>query len=673
MAKSNKNKSRELDVTDTPEYQAQVQRIRDGWRVDFEQFCTEKLKIVDKTATSNPIVGFEFNQCQKALTALVERIGDFQEMRTTRLNAKDPRVEIVRYPVEVVILKARKVGVSTWCEARGYWKGQLFKAQKGLVMAHERPAAQNIMDIMQRFELLWPINEYPIVKSPMKRISDDLMEWDGEVGTGSSIVVETAGSKGGGSSRSFTYHFVHMSEVGFFPQDSAQVSAALSARAVYHETYLESTANGTGNMFHDEWTNAMWIEDLEKLWAEQQPFPRWWNGKIRFFWPWFNQDENYTALEDYEREYIETTLDEEERDLIALHQLSLEQIAWRRKEIAGPCSKQTAMTPSQFFKQEHPSTPEEAFVAKSQSIFDTKKLNAMAIAARDLKPVFTGFLMHDPHDATGFKLVASGQYIVSDHGMSIIEGAQFVQWELPNPDEAYVMGIDTAEGTENGDWTVISIFSRTNGTKMREVARLRSKTPAREAGEMANFLGLMYNEAYIVAERNPPGNALVEKLVDLGYGNMFHHRNIETVTNHDNPEAFTAGFKTTVTTKPMICERGVQGIRDDEIELRHPDAIREWKMYARVDRKYGAPDGQNDDCVMADLLAYFGMSEAPAMSVQQRTAINRNPNMTGEEQQSAYWTKRIAEVRNRCAARNAREAALLLHRSKVRHYGDVLN
>lgn len=55
------------------------------------------------------------------------------------------------------------------------------------------------------------------------------------------------------------------------------------------------------------------------------------------------------------------------------------------------------------------------------------------------------------------------------------------------------MGVDAAEGLENGDWSVISIFDRTNGTKMVEVARVRSKTPARELGEMANFLGWMYN------------------------------------------------------------------------------------------------------------------------------------------------------------------------------------
>lgn len=297
----------------------------------------------------------------------------------------------------------------------------------------------------------------------------------------------------------------------------------------------------------------------------------------------------------------------------------------------------------------------------------------MSRIAKELKPAFLGFIMHDPDDSTGFKLMKGGQYQVSEFG-AVVEGANFVQWEKPEPDEAYVIGVDAAEGLEHGDWSVISIFSRTNGTLIKEVARLRAKTPARELGEIANFLGLMYNEAYIVAERNAPGNSTCEKLIELGYANMYHHRNIETVSNHDNPEAFTAGFRTTATTKPMICERGVTALRDHEIILRHPDAIKEWKIFARIDRKYGAPEGHNDDCVMADLLALFGASEAPPLQAYQRTPVERTQNLTGEELQNLYWNKRIAEVREKCARENERRARLLLNRNrKPLLISDVLN
>lgn len=186
------------------------------------------------------------------------------------------------------------------------------------------------------------------------------------------------------------------------------------------------------------------------------------------------------------------------------------------------------------------------------------------------------------------------------------------------------MGADSAEGLEHGDWSVISIFERFVD-HIVEVGRVRSKTPAEELGELAYFLARMYNNAYLVAERNPPGNAMCAKLVDLGYaGYMWHHRPIETVTNMESPEKFTAGFKTMVNTKAMIVHKGVNGLRNNQIILRHPDAIKEWKQFSCIDGKYNAPSGKSDDCVMADLLALFGNGEAPPLIKSSTTKITKS-------------------------------------------------
>lgn len=84
------------------------------------------------------------------------------------------------------------------------------------------------------------------------------------------------------------------------------------------------------------------------------------------------------------------------------------------------------MTAKEYFKQEHPSTPAEAFIAKSQTIFDTRKLNDMAIATRDISPAFKGFLSYDHEDALGFKLVSGGTWEVPEDGSPVLEGSQFV-------------------------------------------------------------------------------------------------------------------------------------------------------------------------------------------------------------------------------------------------------
>jgi hypothetical protein len=446
--------------------------------------------------------------------------------------------------------------------------------------------------------------------------------------------------------------------VAHFPAESNQLAAALSARAEYHETYLESTANGEGNAFFDEWTNAIYLEEALKLQAAGLPFPRHWNGKFKFFWPWWNQPEYRSPLTQPERQAILDTMDEEEGRLVEEFQCSPEQLAWRRRKIASDCTKQSAMLPVEFFRQEWPSFPEEAFVARSTAVFDIKKLNIQLKQSEALTPFFSGYLLRDATIPEGWKPLKGP-----------LEGAQYIQWEPPRPGRAYVMGVDAAEGLDHGDWSVISVFDRTDGTKLTEAARYRAKTPARELGEITFFLGTLYNEAYAVVERNSPGNSTCEKLVELGYGgNMFHHRNIETITDHENPEAFTAGFRTTQNTKAMLVHRGVTGIRDDDITLRHPEAIREWKGYVNDNGTYGAPSGRCDDCVMADLLALFGAFEAPPVwTTPAADTFSPDDKLTPEQRQDAYWKARIQAVKERSHKANQAQIALLHMRGSIRN------
>ena len=68
--------------------------------------------------------------------------------------------------------------------------------------------------------------------------------------------VATAGSKGVG--RSQTIHYFHGSEVAFWPNANEHSAGALQAVPNENETeiILESTANGLGNYFHEQWQQA---------------------------------------------------------------------------------------------------------------------------------------------------------------------------------------------------------------------------------------------------------------------------------------------------------------------------------------------------------------------------------------------------------------------------------
>jgi hypothetical protein len=83
-----------------------------------------------------------------------------------------------------------------------------------------------------------------------------------------------------------------------------------------------------------------------------------WRGETEFqavFLPW-NLDPGYRRKVD-----ADFVMDEEERKLAELHNLDSEQIAWRRAKI-------NQLGSPEYFRQEYPLTPSEAYIS---STFDS--------------------------------------------------------------------------------------------------------------------------------------------------------------------------------------------------------------------------------------------------------------------------------------------------------------
>lgn len=131
----------------------------------------------------------------------------------------------------------------------------------------------------------------------------------------------------------------HNSEVGFWPNAAEHVKGILQTipDGAGSEVILESTANGVGNYFHQQWKAAE---------SGASDF-------IPIFVPWFWQDEYKKQLEPgFE-------LSDDEIKIKAQYDLSDEQIAWRRQKIvelgAGGADGEKA------FQQEYPLNAAEAF------------------------------------------------------------------------------------------------------------------------------------------------------------------------------------------------------------------------------------------------------------------------------------------------------------------------
>jgi hypothetical protein len=414
----------------------------------------ERLVIQKKDLTVEPLALSEpFAWAQKALCEEIER----------QYN--------LGLPVRIIVLKGRQVGISTASEGVLFNWCFIHPGTQSLVIAHDTKASQHLFGMAK---LMW---EEWVFRSAYheKHNSQKSLGW---LETRSAMSVSTA--KNAGSGRSFTYHAVHCSEVGFW-EDPERLMVGLNQSIPYkHGTIViyESTANGVGNWFHEEWLRAVHKE----------------SNFIPLFFPWFCHSEyriDATTLSQQE-------LFEDERELAKLHDLDLAQLAWRRHAIANLC-----MGDENQFRQEYPCTPDEAFLSTGTHIFPLTRL----AECYQPKAGITGFL-HDDNGTIKFTPDPTGPLTV-------------YTWPSGDRDWGkYVVAGDPSRSTY-GDPSCIQVFNRRT---FEQVAVWHGHMDPIPFAHEIMRLGFYYNTALINSEINGPGYGTIGVMMQLGYPDIWRHR-----------------------------------------------------------------------------------------------------------------------------------------------------
>jgi hypothetical protein len=374
-------------------------------------------------------------------------------------------------PVRIIVLKGRQVGISTASEAILFNWTFLHPGTQSLVIAHDTKASQHLFGMAK---LMW--EEWPFRSAfHEKHNSQKSLGW---LETRSAMSVSTA--KNAGSGRSFTYHAVHCSEVGFW-EDPERLMVGLNQSIPYkHGTIViyESTANGVGNWFHEEWLRAV---------HKQSNF-------VPLFFPWYEHNEYEiptTTLRDQD-------LMTDEVELKETLGLGLPKLAWRRHAIANLC-----MGDENQFHQEYPCTPDEAFLSTGTHIFPLHKLEE----CYEPKAGQTGFL-HDDNGTIKFTPDPSGPLTI-------------YTWPSSDRDWGkYVVAGDPTR-TTYGDYSCIQVFNRRT---FEQVAVWHGHIDPVSFGHEIIRLGYYYNTALVNTEINGPGYATIAILMQMGYPDVWRHR-----------------------------------------------------------------------------------------------------------------------------------------------------
>jgi hypothetical protein len=359
-----------------------------------EQFSELFLRILDKEKN---LVPFRWNKAQR----------HFHEHRTGR----------------DLILKARQLGFST------YEQGEMFRravtsTRTTMTMAHDDETTQKLRRMADRF---WEHCKFNGIQPARKYGNATLAtypEFDSE------CVIATAGSQEAG--RGGTYSDFHGSEVAFWKDAEKIIAGAMQGGNP--DVVLESTPNGAQGYFYERCMEALAGDSIWTL----------------HFYPWWWDEAYRIALAPGEA----LTYTDEEARLVEKHNLTPEQIKWRR-------NKQKEL--KSLFIQEYPEDPVSCFLTSGHSYFG------------DLSEVFTA---------------QRGEYI---------------------PGHQYAAGLDFAQTLDFMSMTVLDFTDKCQ-VDLLHINKLEWKeqrTRVKQVYDRWHLPGLL-------AEKNSIGSVNIEAMQDMG-------------------------------------------------------------------------------------------------------------------------------------------------------------
>jgi hypothetical protein len=174
-------------------------------------------------------------------------------------------------------------------------------------------------------------------------------------------------------------------------------------------------------------------------------------------------------------------------------------------------------------------------------------------------------------------------------------------WKYAAPNHQYVISADIARG----DSTDFSTFHVIDTTTSEQVAEFKGKIPPDKFGELLAEAGRKYNDAMVCPEQNTFGWATSQKLIDIGYKNLYYRNSKDKyeATYGSGVSASKIGFSTQGNTKEKSLTKMEEWIRNDQIRLRSTRLFEELRTFVDVNGKLRAMKGKNDDLVMALAIA----------------------------------------------------------------------
>ena len=238
--------------------------------------------------------------------------------------------------LDTLVLKARQLGISTIVSAYLFWKWYSSKDPINVViLSHKLDSIKEIFQMFKRFYQHLP----KFLKRSLSVDNTTILQL---ADTGAKVMAMSA--KGDGGLRSFSAHYLLISEYAF-ADDPEELKATALAALNGNKLIIESTANFYNDALHKEVIKAQQGEA----------------GWDMLFFPWHEHVEYRSKKipEDFETNHIE-------KDLQIIYGLNDHQLHWRRMQIQKFGEDK--------FTREYPACIEDAYAQGDGSYFSPSDL-----------------------------------------------------------------------------------------------------------------------------------------------------------------------------------------------------------------------------------------------------------------------------------------------------------
>ena len=524
---------------------------------DFEYWAARCCRIKDRDTQA--VVPFILNRPQRRVVKLLE-----SDRRAGR-------------PMRMVILKARQWGGSTVVEMYMAWMQLVLRNNcNAIVCGAEMRGAQVVLNLYSDMLAFYPQELWEGEKAPKLKTQRGILTLEGRDNR-----IYVAASTNPDAVRGANAALVHLTEAAYWkatrsrdPWDAVRAIYCSVPMAPLKLVVMESTADGVGSFFHEEW-----------LRAESGR-----SGKRAVFVPWHEIHANSLRFaSEEEMEALWVNMDAYERDLWDNAGLTLEQIHWynrRRREMRD----HTKM------KSEFPSTALEAFACTSSNVFNAQKVALLREGCRE--PVAFGDVASASGAVTGPEALCGVCFANDPRGDLHV-------WQFAEEGARYVVAVDVGGLSEKADWSVIAVIR--SGSKPEVVAQWRGHIDHDLLAWKGAMIATLYGNATLVFESNtleserPSGDeapfrqgALILHELYEHYPNLYRRQAPGSTTCARIP-----GFHTNRQTKQMIITELIAAVRDGRYVERCSDACDELDYYERRENgAYAARAGRHDDILM---------------------------------------------------------------------------